>query len=226
MNILLKHEPFVILPDAALYWPKKQLIAISDVHIGKATSLQKSGVPVPSVSHNEDFYKIRHLIETYQPQQFLILGDLVHHPSSWGAELYMDFKNFFSLFEKTDFTLIAGNHERGSEKHFKELPIQITNEDVIVDDFSFSHGHHERQNQLFKIEGHINPVVELNQGPAILRLKCFVQSPQRLVLPAFGALTGGPQIELNSDDRIYAIAGTSMIPVPQKQFYKPTGRHP
>jgi DNA ligase-associated metallophosphoesterase len=226
MNIQLMHETFTILPEAALYWPRQRLIAISDVHIGKAGSMQKIGVPIPSVSHNEDFYKIRRLIETYHPEQILILGDLVHHPSSWGAQLFTDFRNFFSLFEKTGFTLIAGNHERGSEKYLNELPIRISYQDVVIDNFCFSHGHHENDSSLYRIEGHIHPLVELRQGPTKLRLKCFVQSPERLVLPAFGALTGGYAMEFTAHDKIYAIAGTSIVPVPQKQFYKPTGRNP
>jgi metallophosphoesterase superfamily enzyme len=49
------------------------------------------------------------------------------------------------------------------------------------------------QAQLLNVCGHLHPVAQLGQGPDRLRLPCFALDRRggRLLLPAFGALTGG-----------------------------------
>ena len=51
-------------------------------------------------------------------------------------------------------------------------------------------------------------------GRDSLRLPCFVQQPGRLVLPAFGAFTGGHTVSARADVRCYAVGAGRVWALP------------
>ncbi len=205
MNIEIQNELFQLLPEKALLWKKKNLLIFSDVHLGKAETFQYFGIPIPSSVNLEDLSKIAGLIEKHEVQEVLILGDLIHHKSSWTEELFLTIQDFLLFHNHIKFMLLIGNHERGSIEFLKELPIDIIHGDHIVDLINFSHGHEEIAGDSFTIQGHIHPVVVLREGPVRLRLPCFVLDDHSLVLPSFGAFTGGFEIKVRPEHRIFAV---------------------
>ena len=40
-------EQFVLLPQKAVFWPRERLLAIADIHFGKAATFRSFGIPVP-----------------------------------------------------------------------------------------------------------------------------------------------------------------------------------
>ena len=61
----------------------------------------------------------------------------------------------------------------------------------------------------------LHPVVHLHgAGRDSLRLPCFVQQPGRLVLPAFGAFTGGHTASARADVRCYAVGAGRVWALP------------
>jgi metallophosphoesterase superfamily enzyme len=65
------------------------------------------------------------------------------------------------------------------------------------------------------IAGHIHPVYTL-RGAArqILRLPCFVTTDRSVVLPSFGAFTGGYDVEVESGSRVFVTDSNSIWAVP------------
>lgn len=205
MNIEIKNELFQLLPEKALLWKKKNLLIFSDVHLGKAETFQSFGIPIPSSINLEELYKIAGLIEQYEIQEVLILGDLIHHKSSWTEELFLTLQDFLIYHKHVKFKLLIGNHERGSMEFLKELPIDIIQGDHKIDLINFSHGHEVILKNNFTIQGHIHPVIVLMNGPVRLRLPCFVLDNHSLVLPSFGGFTGGFEIKVKPEHRIFAV---------------------
>ena len=66
MILKLKDQDFDLLPERAFYWPQEKILGLSDIHPGKAFTLQQAGIPVPS-SDTEVLVKIAQLISDYQP---------------------------------------------------------------------------------------------------------------------------------------------------------------
>lgn len=205
MNIEIQNELFQLLPEKALLWKKKNLLIFSDVHLGKAETFQSFGIPIPSSINLEDLNKMAGLIEQYEIQEVLILGDLIHHKSSWTEELFLTLQDFLIFHKHVKFKLLIGNHERGSMEFLKELPIEIIQGDYKVGSINFSHGHEEVIGPCFTIQGHIHPVIVLRDGPVRLRLPCFVLDQQSLVLPSFGGFTGGYEIKVKPEHRIFVV---------------------
>ncbi len=97
------------------------------------------------------------------------------------------------------------------------MKLNLKHEDLRIDDFIFAHGHRENRSGLYRIEGHIHPVVELRYGPIKVRMKCFVEGTERMVLPAFGTLTGGYPMEFEPSDRVHAVTGAKVVTLPLQE---------
>ena len=217
MQVQVRNETIELLPQRGLYWPRHQLLAISDLHIGKAESYQAAGVPVPSGAHLEDFINLQTIIQVRDIQKVIIVGDLIHNKFSWTDEILQDLQNFISSFSEISWHLVYGNHERGSLEFLKKLPLKFYQESYVESPFEFTHGHDgpsEGKKDLFQIQGHIHPQISLREGVTRIQLPCFHLSQNTLTLPAFGTLTGGYTIRPTKKDRVFALTGKEIFEVP------------
>lgn len=205
MKIETCGEILNLLPERAFYWERENLLGLSDVHIGKTESYQKMGIPLPSGAHHQEFQRICNLIEKYKPAKIIILGDWIHQKDSWTPELFNDMKAFFQMYSEIHWILLIGNHERGSKGYLEQLGIEIVEGDYYLEPFCFSHGHEKTNDKTFRIEGHIHPLVTLKEGPLKMKFPCFVLSPESLLLPSFGTLTGGVEVSSHGKKRIFAV---------------------
>lgn len=215
MTIDFGGESILLLPERAFFWKPQSLIGFSDVHFGKAQSLQRAGLPVSKAAHDEDLAQITRLIELYQPRDIVILGDFIHQKDSWSDELVDELKSFLGHFPDTRFNLILGNHDRGSEKYLFRLPFHLFENEMTRGRLTLAHGHRESENE-FRIEGHVHPACVMREGSTRLRLPCFAVTENRLLLPSFGTLTGGYEIEAQKDTRIYAVIPNQVFEVKGK----------
>jgi DNA ligase-associated metallophosphoesterase len=208
MNIIMKVEVqgeiLELLPERAFFWAERSLLGLSDVHLGKAESLQRMGLPIPSGSHHLDLRRMTALIEKYNPRQILILGDWIHRSDSWTPEIIYDLQDFFDRHRNRLWTLLLGNHERGSHPYLEQLPIELIDGHLDMGPFTFTHGHLPKQSARYRIEGHVHPVITLCDGPLKMRFPCFVLKPKVMLIPSFGTLTGGFETKLQPEARIFA----------------------
>lgn len=209
VKIELEKEWLEMLPEKAVWWPREAALVLGDVHLGKATTLQKVGIPVPSLA-SEDLMRIAALIETYQPKRLIVLGDWIHHVSGWTESLLSEMFELLSRFREVSWDLVIGNHERGSGRHLSRLPFNLVEESLILGPFEFSHGHLSGSEKYFMIQGHVHPVVTLRDGSLSLRLPCFWLQSKSLTLPSFGDLTGGHEVPQSSPGRVFAV-GTGEV---------------
>lgn len=213
MMIRVLDETLELLPERAFLWRKKNMLVFSDVHLGKAESLQAMGVPVPSSVHQEDLDRMTALIHKHCIQEVLILGDWIHKKNSWTPELIQELDSFFRVHDQIKWTLLLGNHERGSLDYLKIFPLKLVENELEIEPFIFSHGH-ESSSKGFTIQGHVHPVVVLKEGPIRLRLPCFVLENESLLLPSFGTFTGGHEISRSRSQKIFAVTQKEIFEVP------------
>lgn len=214
-EIEIRGETLHLLPAKALYFPKRRLIGLADVHLGKAASLQSQGLPVPELAAM-DLARIAELIEAYDPERVALIGDWIHAPTAWTRLLDTLLGEFFAAYPKVRFQLIVGNHERGSIERLKRAPLEIFQEEMREGPFVLSHGHEPVKPGEFAIQGHIHPVVTIRRGPLHLRLPVFWWQSDSLTLPSFGELTGGYEIRPAARDRIFGVAGAELLEIPVK----------
>lgn len=111
MKISIKEEEIILDKERAIYLPNEQLLAISDLHLGKAAHFRKAGLAIPNSVSQSDFNRLTGLIEKYLPKQLLINGDMFH--SDYNTEID-EFARWKENFNEVNFILVKGNHDKQS----------------------------------------------------------------------------------------------------------------
>jgi DNA ligase-associated metallophosphoesterase len=175
-----------LLAARAIWVPTHGTLLVADLHLGKAETFQRAGIPLPSDGDLETLNALIALAEQWQPRQLIVLGDLIHSPMGLTTELQQKLAALPELLG-CPLRLIGGNHDRGS--HIAGIHQEGSQ---TLGPWWLSHEPEPRQGHL-NLCGHLHPVAQVGKGNNRLRLRCFSLDEHvgRLALPAFGRLTGG-----------------------------------
>lgn len=204
MELELAGHAVHLLYQKAIFLPEFKALIIADLHLGKIEHFRNSGVGLPSKAGQETFSKLKDLIESISPEHVMFLGDLFHSVKN---NSFVIFKEMLQGFEHIQFYLISGNHDILSESDYTSLRMEVKNE-MWLGGFWLTHEPSQlAESQFFNIAGHIHPGILLNgKAKQSLRMACFVQSENSMILPAFGYFTGFSNVKKTSNSRIFAIA--------------------
>lgn len=202
-------QTFHLLPDRALFWKEREALILSDLHLGKAQDFQSVGIPVPSSIHYEDLWRLENLLHRCLPRRVLILGDFVHSNKFDHPELAAEFRRIRGA---ARWTLALGNHDRFATKKLEAWQFDEIVGDVTEDGIVFCHDESSCKGP--SVNGHVHPVIKIGSARERLRLPCFVVGPKRLLLPSFGAFTGGFEIKPRSNERVFAATGDEVVEIP------------
>lgn len=184
--ISIKEENFILTNQRALFWKETSALILSDLHLGKTAHFRKNGIPLPSDIILEDLKRLSNLIDHFNPEKVIIVGDFLHAGKNSEFEIY---KNWKLQFPDLKIILVKGNHDRISEKYLFELGISNIHSVYQENEFTFSHEDLKNESQ-FVISGHIHPGVVLQSSTRKLKFPCYVVTEHQLILPAFSTFTG------------------------------------
>jgi uncharacterized protein len=208
MKITINKQNFILHPCGAAFWEEKKILLISDLHLGKVSHFRKHGMAIPDKAVQENFNRLNNILELFDAETIIFLGDLFHSKmnNEW---------NLFSDWTKTitqNIILVEGNHDIISKKYYMDLNIKIYSE-LIIDHFLLTHHPTDREN-LFNFCGHIHPGIKLTGlGKQFLSLPCFFRKPNQLIFPAFGEFTGNFYLVPDENDKVYALAKGEVIEI-------------
>jgi len=204
------HSTFYLLPERAIYWPDQSALLLADVHLGKVGHFRKHGIAVPNQVVQQDLARIQALIAHFAPSKLIFMGDLFHSRYNHEWDVFAEEMEEFSG-EKI---LIEGNHDRHVRGREQALGLQLIPE-LILDNLVLTHEPPiDPDSGKAYLCGHIHPGVYMRGGGRQkLRLPCFFQQPQTLILPAFGRFTGLYAMSPNADDKVFVVADGRVIAV-------------
>ncbi|PJI92783.1 putative phosphoesterase [Yoonia maricola] len=199
----------VALPTGALHLPAHDVLCVSDLHLGKSERIaRRSGVMLPPYEVVETLQKLETDIAATNPAQVICLGDSFDDLDAAGS-LDEDMRLWLARLQagKT-WVWIEGNHDPG--------PIDLGGthrSEITIGTLTFRH---IATPEVAEISGHYHPKhrVTGRSRPA------FLYDDQRLIMPAYGAYTGGlashaPDLRKLFGARTIAImTGQKAIPVP------------
>jgi DNA ligase-associated metallophosphoesterase len=205
-------EQLILLPDRAVFWPGASALIVADVHLGKAQVLRHHGIPVPRGSTSDDLERLDALIRATNCTRLLVLGDLVHAPGHVDLPWRRRLQRWRDSHRSLTMTVVAGNHDRGTD--LPALGFQLAPDALRESVFEFAHAPAaDARDGRLRLCGHVHPVVVRRDHVGRLRLPVFWHRANELVLPAFGALTGGFEIRPAAGERAYAVTGERVIPL-------------
>jgi putative SbcD/Mre11-related phosphoesterase len=229
-----------ILNETALLIEDKEIIVISDLHIGIENELRELGLNTPSQTSSMA-ERLISILKKYSPKKIILLGDIKHNiPVSTINERF-DVKQFLS--EIIDFGLIhviPGNHD-GNIHRLLSSEIQLHSSDgFVIDDIGFIHGHTWPNEEVMKcnniVIGHTHPTIMLTDRLGYKTYEqCWIKgeclketiqkkypkskNPEIIVVPAFNPLCGG--IAVNKETIIGPFK--KILDVKNSEVYLPDG---
>jgi len=202
-------ETLVLLAQKAVLWPRERMLIIADIHFGKAAAFRSFGIPVPRGTTTENLDALDALIDVTGADHVLFLGDFLHaraaHASSTQAAMLAWRRRHCEL----TLTLVRGNHDKHAGDPAVELGIDLVDEPWTVGPFAFCH-HPDLAADAYILAGHVHPAYVLQTRFDALRLPCFVVGPTRMILPSFGAFTGGYTVRAEPGERIFVSSGEAV----------------
>lgn len=173
--------------SGALWVPDHKALVVADLHFEKASAFGSRGVHLPPYDTRSTLRALKSVCDHFQPQRVVCLGDSFHDD---GARERLDtesidrIKAFTSAY---DLVWITGNHD---EMPPADLGGKIMKE-MQLDFISLRHIPTGGLPLFPEIAGHFHPVAVISRRGRRLRRRCFVSDGSRLIMPAFGSLTGG-----------------------------------
>src|SRR5690242_10015167 len=136
MQIKIKGQTLLLLPEKAIYWEEEQTLIISDLHLGKVSYFRKEGIPVPSGGIDKNFNRLNHLLSHYDVRRIIFTGDLFHGKENKEWEL---FKSWRKDFPDIRMDIVMGNHDLLSASHYSGASVAVSNCDLRISPFTFCH---------------------------------------------------------------------------------------
>jgi hypothetical protein len=199
--IVLAGVPLLADPAGAIYWPEQGLLAVADLHLEKGSSFAARGQLLPPYDTAATLLRLAALIVRYAPRRVVALGDSFHDgggPARLGDD---DRASIRAMQHGRDWIWITGNHD----------PEPAANvggrfeEKLALGPLTFRHLPSGADGE---VAGHLHPAARVaHRGRAVAR-RCFAADEKRMVMPAFGAFTGGLNIR---DAAFAAVFGTLMF---------------
>jgi DNA ligase-associated metallophosphoesterase len=187
------------------YSPVLKALFVADVHLGKAATFRSLGVPVPAGTTQENLDRLSLAIADHQPHAIYFLGDLLHAKAAHNKDLLEKLHAWRLQHADIDMTLIRGNHDSKAGDPPATLNITVVEEPFVLGGFALCHHPHTVPGALV-LAGHEHPVVVLNgKGRSRARLPCFYLKSDQLILPSFGAFTGGYQVNPQAGEAVFPV---------------------
>jgi DNA ligase-associated metallophosphoesterase len=206
-------ERVVLHPERALHWPGGDALFVADVHLGKAAAFRAGGVPLPRGSTQADHGRLGSLLARTGARRLVVLGDFLHARAGRVAALDASFKAWRAAHRTVGIVLVRGNHDDRAGDPPADWGIDVVAEPHLVAPFIACHVPTTPPTG-YALCGHVHPGVFLRGTADAERLPCFVLGLRRAILPAFGSFTGLATMTPAAGERLVAVAGNRLFPLP------------
>ena len=211
LEFTLCEESLLLLADRALFWPRRRTLMIADPHFGKAATFRAGGLPVPETTTAAMLDRLTALLALTRAERLLCLGDLLHARAGRSETTLAAVATWRRTHAQVDFHLVRGNHDAAAGDPPADWAITCLDEPVLEAPFAWRH-HPAPHEGAYTIAGHLHPAVRLSgAGRQSATLPCFYFGAQVAVLPAFGEFTGAALVRPMPGERVFVLAGQSIL---------------
>ena len=216
VRIKVNGETLVLDACGAAFVPAHSTLIFSDLHFEKGSSYARSRQFLPPYDTADTLLRMGQAIARHKPAHVIALGDSFHDGQAaerLGAQARAALD---ALVQGTRFIWITGNHDPhppgwlgGEVMESMRLGGLVFRHEPLAD---FEAG---------EVAGHLHPCARVAKWGRSVRRRCFVSDGLRLILPSFGAFTGGLDVGddafaplfagafhayMLGQDRVYAMA--------------------
>lgn len=184
-------EEFALVHGLALYWPRERALLVADLHLEKASFYAQHGQMLPPYDSRETLERLALAIRDTGARRVFTLGDNFHDSKGVGRLEPHAAGMLDALTRATDWVWITGNHDPDMDSRAGGTLAR----ELEVAGFLLRHKALPGETRP-ELSGHFHPRLRLNTRGRSINRPCAVvgSSPDsggRMILPAFGSLTGG-----------------------------------
>ncbi len=184
----------VLLPSNAIYWPRENALLVADLHLEKGSFYASHGQMLPPYDSRETLSRVADALKQTGARRVYTLGDNFH--DAHGAErLEAHAAGMLdALVRAVDWVWVTGNHDHNSDTR-AAAPGGTELEELEIAGMILRH-EAKRGETRPELSGHYHPKLRLKVRTRHIARPCAVVSRDeagsgRMILPAFGAYTGG-----------------------------------
>jgi DNA ligase-associated metallophosphoesterase len=194
--------------SGGLWWPARRWLIVADLHLGKSERLaRRGGALLPPYEVQETLDRLAAEIAALSPERVVSLGDGFDDDAAIDALPEELLGRISYMAAGLDWIWVGGNHD--------PLPVsgRLPGRSMAELDDSLRFRHQAGAGP--DVSGHFHPCYHL----AGQRRRCFLIGRDHLILPAFGAYTGGltcddPALAALVPQGLAVLCGSRVLPVP------------
>jgi len=180
---------------------------VADLHLEKASWFARLGQFLPPYDSHATLTALAAEVEWSSATRLFCLGDSFH--DRFGCDrLPASARGLLTaLTSSLDWTWIVGNHDPGFADHCGgRIADEVEIAGIIL--------RHEavRGEPRPEISGHFHPKLRVNLNGRHVSRRCFVTSASKVIMPAFGSLTGG--LDAHHPEILGSVGGKAAALVP------------
>jgi len=209
-------ETFHAVGDGALYWPRREALLVADLHLEKASWFARLGQFLPPYDSHATLSALAELVQRTGVARLYCLGDSFH--DRFGCDrLPAAARDLLSVMTSAiDWVWIVGNHDPGFADHCGgRIVDEVEDAGIVL--------RHEavKTDPRPEISGHFHPKLRLQLKGRHVSRRCFVMAETKLIMPAFGALTGGLDAAHPEIMRSVGTGAAALVPVSDRMLRFP-----
>ena len=232
LSVLVAGEACVLRCSGALWLPAHRTLVAADLHLEKGSAFATRGQMLPPYDSRATLERLAAEIDELDPARVILLGDSFHDSRAIPRMAADDRDRLDRMASGRDWLWLEGNHDREALVRDAEAlsrlpggvvgdlslgPLRLTHEPLPATADDARRG---------EVAGHLHPCARVVAYGRGVRRACFVTDGSRLILPAFGAFTGGlnvldpvikalfaepPMAAALGRDRVHALAWDKLL---------------
>ena len=183
-------QQFRMLADRALFWPRHDALIVADLHLEKASWYAALGQPLPPYDSHDTLDRLAVLVARTGARAIWCLGDSFHDRHAADRIAPAVAERLHTQAASVRLLWIAGNHDGLTGSAWGG---EVADE-MVVDGIVFRHQSVKDETRP-EISGHFHPKLRINVRGRPVSRPCFAGDERRLILPAYGSLTGGLAVD-------------------------------
>ncbi|WP_158931478.1 ligase-associated DNA damage response endonuclease PdeM [Acidisphaera sp. S103] len=217
--IHLAGERLMLDPMGALFWPERHLLAVSDLHLEKGSSFARRGMLLPPWDTHASIDRLTLLLRRWSPATVVALGDSFHDADGSGRLPVTEQQRLNAMTQAHRFIWVQGNHDPSPPDGLGGEWVESHVEAAMV-------FRHEAVSTAGpgEIVGHHHPKATIPARTGNVSRPCFVFDGRRLMMPAFGAYTGGLDVRDPAINRLFPRGGRVFLLGKDRLFSFEIGR--
>ncbi len=199
LHVTVAGETCVLRCSGALHVRAHDVLVAADLHLEKGSAFAARGQMLPPYDSAATLARLEDEVAEVNPRTVVLLGDSFHDSRSIPRMASTDLERLERMAFGRDWIWLEGNHDRDAlGADLDCLPGRVVGE-MSVGALRLVH-EPQPGSRPGEVAGHLHPCAKVAAYARAVRRPCFLTDGSRLILPAFGAFTGG----LNARDAAFA----------------------